>query len=167
VPVARDSRRGRAQTEAPGHDAKRSRAAQADTNGHPDAGTWAAGYAPHHECRGHARLPLGEGLGSAGPGGLRACRASAKPSTASGEEERDGERKGASLPRINEGRVQGNFRQAQDFTSCDELDEGESRAQLTLSGRRGSTASFGVASVLRTVAREGERSEEPHGVAEG
>jgi hypothetical protein len=28
-------------------------------------------------------------------------------------------------------------------------------------------ALFGVASALRTVAREGERSEEPHGVAEG
>jgi hypothetical protein len=50
LPAARDSRRGRAQTEAPGHAAQRSRAAQVDTNGHP-----AAGCAPGHECRGHAR----------------------------------------------------------------------------------------------------------------
>jgi hypothetical protein len=126
--VARDSRRGLAQTEAPRHAAQRSRAAQADMNGHPDAGTRAAGYTPRYECRGHARLSLGEGLGSVGPNGLRARRASAKPSTARGEEERDGERKGASSPRINEGRVLGNFRQAQDFRPCDELDEGESRA---------------------------------------
>jgi hypothetical protein len=138
-----------------------------DTNGHPDAGTRSAGYAPRHECRGHGRLPLGEGLGSAGPDGLWARRASAKPSTTRGKEERDGERKGASSPRINEGRVQGNFRQAPDFTPCNELDEGESRAQLTPGGRRGSTVSFGVASVLHTVAREGNRSEKPHGVVEG
>jgi hypothetical protein len=103
VPVARDSRRGRAQTKAPGHAAQRSRAAQVDTNGHPAVGTRAAGCAPRHECRGHARLPLGEGLGSAGPDGLWARRASAKPSTARGKEERDGEMKGASSPRINEG----------------------------------------------------------------
>jgi hypothetical protein len=32
---------------------------------------------------------------------------------------------------VNEGRVQGNFRRAPDFTPCDELDEEESRAQLT------------------------------------
>jgi hypothetical protein len=32
---------------------------------------------------------------------------------------------------VHEGRVWGNFRQAPDFTPCDELDEEESRAQLT------------------------------------
>jgi hypothetical protein len=41
---------------------------------------------------------------------------------------------------VNEGRVRGNFRRAQDFTPCDELDEEESWAQLTPGGRRGSTA---------------------------
>jgi hypothetical protein len=40
----------------------------------------------------------GEGLGLAGSVGLQALRASAMPSTARGEEERDGERKGASSP---------------------------------------------------------------------
>jgi hypothetical protein len=34
-------------------------------------------------------------------------------------------------------------------------------------GRRGSTVSFGTARALRMVAREGEKSEEPHGVAKG
>jgi hypothetical protein len=42
---------------------------------------------------------------------------------------------GASSPRISERRVQGNFRQALDFTPCYELDEGESWAQLALGGR--------------------------------
>jgi hypothetical protein len=68
---------------------------------------------------------------------------------------------------VNEGWVWGNFRRALDFTPCDKLDEEESRARLTPGGRRGSTASFGVVSALRTVAKEGERSEEPHRVAEG
>jgi hypothetical protein len=129
VLTAKDSRRGHAHTEAPGHATQRSRAAQADTNGHPATGTRAAGCAPRHECRGHARrvantgatpgrgarareqgqlagravgqrvgLPLGEGLGSASPDCLRARRASAMPSTTRGEEERVGERKGASSP---------------------------------------------------------------------
>jgi hypothetical protein len=34
-------------------------------------------------------------------------------------------------------------------------------------GQRGSTVSFGMARALRMVAREGEKSEEPHGVAKG
>jgi hypothetical protein len=38
VLAARDSRRGRAQTEAPGHAAQLSRAALADTNGHTGRG---------------------------------------------------------------------------------------------------------------------------------
>jgi hypothetical protein len=41
---------------------------------------------------------------------------------------------------VNEGRVRGNFRRAQDFTPCDELDEEELWVHLTPGGRRGSTA---------------------------
>jgi hypothetical protein len=50
---------------------------------------------------------------------------------------------------VNEGRVRGNFRRAQDFTPCDELDEEESWAQLTPGGRRGSTAEARVSVRLR------------------
>jgi hypothetical protein len=55
VLAARDSHRKRAQTEVPGHAAQRSRAAQANTNGHPAVGTRVAGCALRHECWGHAR----------------------------------------------------------------------------------------------------------------